>query len=375
MKCWRWLLVAPVASSIGFLVPGTSSAVGSAQASWTQSHSPTGDSDLIWRDPMRDHDVDDGGYSVDGQHYTFQPRRAAIIAGKSANPGGKGKIAFAGQTVPGGTFDIFTMNPGGLDLTNITQNPANDLDPFWSADGSRIAFRSNRDGNAEIYLMDANGANPLRLTNNPAPDFQPSLSPDGKSVLFQSFRTGNSQIFIMPVGGKDPEDVRQLSNFTGLGAGEPEVSPDGSMIVFTGVPSPPPAARGAIYTMRADGTHVRQLTPFSMNAANPAWAPDGAQIAFANNAFFTTLASDIFVIRFNGAQVEQLTADFGNNLDPAWSPEGERILFSHAPEAVLPLPPQDLFEIETDDSTMRRLTTTQDLGEIGPVWRPHPRGD
>ena len=44
---------------------------------------------------------------------------------------------------------------------------------------SRIAFRSNRDGNqnSEIYLMDADGLNQQRLTNNPAIDSGSSWSP------------------------------------------------------------------------------------------------------------------------------------------------------------------------------------------------------
>ncbi len=300
---------------------------------------------------------------------------AVVPPAEGAFSGENGKIAFARQPAPGGTFDIFTMNPDGSGLTNITQNPANDLDPYWSADGFRIVFRSNRDDNPEIYVMDEDGGNPTRLTNHPAQDFQPSISPDGRTVLFQSLRTGNSQIFAMPVDGKDPDDVQQLSDFSGLGAGEPEWSPDGSTIVFTGVPSPPPNARGAIYTMRADGAHVRQLTPFSLNAASPDWSPDGTQIAFVSNFFFTDLASDVFVMRANGSQIAQLTAGFGNNLDPAWSPDGENILFSHAAEAILRLPPQDIYEIEADGSGLRNLTATADLREIGPAWQPLPDKD
>ncbi|NIM52761.1 MAG: hypothetical protein GTO22_26535, partial [Gemmatimonadales bacterium] len=48
--------------------------------------------------------------------------------------------------------------------------PADDREPAWSPDGTRIAFASNRDGNYEIYVMDADGSNPVRLTDNPAGD-------------------------------------------------------------------------------------------------------------------------------------------------------------------------------------------------------------
>ncbi|GAF96254.1 unnamed protein product, partial [marine sediment metagenome] len=54
---------------------------------------------------------------------------------------------------------------------------AYNVEPSWSADGSKIAFSSGHDGNLEIYVMDADGSNPTRLTNNPAEDKHPAWSP------------------------------------------------------------------------------------------------------------------------------------------------------------------------------------------------------
>ena len=56
---------------------------------------------------------------------------------------------------------------------------------------------SNRDGNYEIYMMNNDGSAPQRLTANPADDLNPVFSPDGTKVLFHSNRNGNYDIFLL----------------------------------------------------------------------------------------------------------------------------------------------------------------------------------
>ena len=61
----------------------------------------------------------------------------------------------------------------------LTDNQADDFQPAWSPDGSRMAFVSDRDGNFEVYVMSADGSGQARLTNNPADDIEPAWCPDG----------------------------------------------------------------------------------------------------------------------------------------------------------------------------------------------------
>ena len=62
------------------------------------------------------------------------------------------------------------MDADGSNQQRLTDNVALDSCPFWSTDGSRIVFQSNREGNWDIYVMDADGSNQQRLTNGPAVD-------------------------------------------------------------------------------------------------------------------------------------------------------------------------------------------------------------
>ena len=61
-----------------------------------------------------------------------------------AYPGDNGKIAFDSDR-QGGDIDIWTMNPNGRSLANLTAgSKAHDQTPSWRADGQKIVFMSDR---------------------------------------------------------------------------------------------------------------------------------------------------------------------------------------------------------------------------------------
>jgi dipeptidyl aminopeptidase/acylaminoacyl peptidase len=66
----------------------------------------------------------------------------------------------------------------------LTTDPANDSDPVWSGDGTRIYFISARSGAAQLWSMQANGSNPQQLSKYPIDVSGFHLSPDGARVAF-----------------------------------------------------------------------------------------------------------------------------------------------------------------------------------------------
>ena len=65
------------------------------------------------------------------------------------------------------------MNANGSGQTRLATSAAIDNSPDWSADGTKLAFTSRRDGNFEIYSINANGSSQTRLTTNSAADISP----------------------------------------------------------------------------------------------------------------------------------------------------------------------------------------------------------
>ena len=70
----------------------------------------------------------------------------------------------------------------------LTSTPAAEIDPWFSPDGSRIAFTATVGGNTDVYVVATTGGEPTRLTFHPSLDAARGWSPDGRQVLFASTR-------------------------------------------------------------------------------------------------------------------------------------------------------------------------------------------
>ncbi|MCZ6635211.1 MAG: DUF5050 domain-containing protein [bacterium] len=143
-------------------------------------------------------------YTMDASGNQQQPLIVSLGTGETTptwSPDGT-RIAFVSQLV-GVDSDVFVVNADGTGLTNLTNNPAIDINPVWSPDGKQLIFVTNRDGNTEIYRMNMDGTGLTNLTENPGRDESPRWSLDGSQIVFWSDRDGNSEIYVMDANGAD----------------------------------------------------------------------------------------------------------------------------------------------------------------------------
>src|SRR5215207_597952 len=102
----------------------------------------------------------------------------------SAFPGANGKIVFSSDRTTGtgvhnpeGDLEIFSMNPDGTALKQLTKNTAGDFNPSYSSDGKKIAFSSARAGNLDVFVMNAGGTNQTDITPNTRGEINPDWQP------------------------------------------------------------------------------------------------------------------------------------------------------------------------------------------------------
>jgi Ca2+-binding RTX toxin-like protein len=126
--------------------------------------------------------------------------------------------------------EIFKMNADGTGKVNITNHPANDGWPRWSADGTRIFFHSNRSGNLDIWSMDPFGNDLVNLTaGSLLSDNTVEVSPDGRKLAFTRQLVGGNEIFTMNVDGTEQTNISNSPGYDSIVTW----SPDGTTLIWT----------------------------------------------------------------------------------------------------------------------------------------------
>jgi TolB protein len=264
------------------------------------------------------------GCSVSGEN----PRSLTVAGGMPAGttflvscPGSAvGQLAFTDDR--DGNDEIYLVNADGAGLQRLTTNPAVDIQPTWSPDGSKLAFSSDRGGKSNIYVMNVDGSNVLNLSQGSGDDFLPAWSPDGSKIAFVRDLADpqtNWDIFVMDADGGNQTNLTNNADF----AAAPAWSPDGTRIAFE-------SDREAevlfeIFVMNADGTGVVNVTNSTGDDEFPTWSPDGNRIAFMTDR---QTNFEIFVADQSGTNPINLTNHPAADFRPEWSPEGDRIAFS-----------------------------------------------
>jgi serine/threonine protein kinase/Tol biopolymer transport system component len=206
-------------------------------------------------------------------------------AGQPAvSPDGK-QIAFVRRE--GKELDIFVQRVGGQNAVNLTKASGFDnSEPAWSPDGTKIAFRSGRDGGG-LFVMGASGEALRKLTHE---GFDPAWSPDGASIAFDDGPTGDPYHMLGGISVIHSVDVAsgksRIIYFTGslLGAALPSWSPDGRRIAFFTIRKN--GWRDVVTAAAVPGHEKEEAVSVTNDRPldwSPFWSPDGRFLYFGTD--------------------------------------------------------------------------------------------
>jgi Tol biopolymer transport system component/predicted Ser/Thr protein kinase len=202
--------------------------------------------------------------------------------------------------------------------------------PAWSPDGKRIAYSRDVNGFKKIFVKPLQG-DPQQVTTGEQDDIQPAWTPDGLSILFvRSVQTGGKLQPGDVFGQYDGGDVWKKDLALGKEekfldkAFNPSYSADGKLIAVDASWAGP----RRIWILDAQGHNPQQITSENSEAVDhvePAWSPDGKNIAFQN---IERTKFSIKTVNVATRTVTAVTDGRFQDLNPVWSHSGKQIYFS-----------------------------------------------
>ena len=195
-------------------------------------------------------------------------------------------------------YDIFTANPDGSDLRQLTHTAGYDAEATISLDGTKIVFTSLRNGDLDIYSMDADGKHVRQLTHELGYDGGPFFSPDRKWIIYRAYH---------PTSEKEISDYKELLKQ--------------NLIRPTYL---------ELWIMKADGSGKRQITNLGAASFAPSFFPDGKRVIFSSNQGSTGGMGnfELYAVNVDGSNLERITYSEGFDGFPVFSPDGRKLVWA-----------------------------------------------
>ncbi|CAM8638380.1 amidohydrolase family protein [Sphingobium sp.] len=277
------------------------------------------------------------------------------------SPDGK-TIAFSSDRADG-RYAIYLLDVASGQVTPLSKGTTNDSEPAWSPDGKRVAYVA---GGTKLVAVDiASGAvtdvasvTPSADRFNPSAIMAPAFAPDGR-IAYTRVQPGSMTLVM---DGKDIVAGEDLYPF------RPAFTRDGAILYGSdgklrslkrGKASVIPFETQVPVTTPSYRKKTRDFTSTApkpvVGIAAPMLSPDGRTIVFA-------ALNDLYLMPVGGAP-KRIVGDGFHKCDPAWSPDGKNIAYSSDRGGTL-----DLWLHDVATGKERQLTNIPDKAVAWGSW-------
>ena len=255
-------------------------------------------------------------------------------------------LIFNGKQSGDDGFHVYTINIDGSQLKRINDRGA-DACSYFRPDGNGLIWTSTRDnldlppGNysdprnypqgAELYLSDLGGKNIVRLTHNKYYDAEVTYAPDGHKILFGRQIEGRMDLWTMNPDGSDQKQITFTPDWQEGGA---VFLPDSKTIVTRAWKKSEehlPRRDMQLFTIKEDGSDLRQVTSGEGTHWSPFPAPDGINVVYVK--VLPPRNFELFLLNLNTGEERQLTNHPSFDGFPSISPDGKLLAFSSSRKA------------------------------------------
>ncbi len=184
-------------------------------------------------------------------------------------------------------------------------------------------------------------------------------------IAFVSNRGGRPQIYIVNVDGSDERQITDLA----AGACQPAWSPDGTQLAYT---SPCTANReeyqgSSVFVMNVDPQGVPSepillVVTLGGGDYDPDWSYDGLRLAFTS---WRTGRPQIFTIGIDGKGLRNVNDDLAFNWSPSWAPDGSQIAILSGRGGQ-----EEIWLVPDDGGEEKRYTHSDGQDIARPDWSP-----
>ena len=261
---------------------------------------------------------------------TAKPKSVQGIKGPAISPDGK-QIAFAALG------DIWLLTKGNKTPKALTNGPSMDMEPHWSADGTKLTYMSDRNGNMDVWIRDLKTGQDKLLVDMPEDLNFPTFSPDGSKVAFYQGDPrnawGRSTLYTADVTYTADVNVPKTTKIHDalFVPSQASWSPDGKTLAVSALH--PYSSRyregvSEVLLISLDGKNDRFVTPAPNHSLGtrsqngPVWSPDGSQMAYVLDGLLwvTPVAPD----GTPTGQPRQLTSEQVDS--PTWTGDSKHLL-------------------------------------------------